>query len=189
MMVGELTRVDSSAAGQPGFLPTTRDLAIEAGKKRRTSGASIRCDHLVIATVDGSAGSGFSLCLEQSCQIELEGRDQDSLRLFREDLEQFIKESGITRILLRGPPHTGEYRSGLGLKIEAVMQLVPSLEIQLVHFNSVEKWKRCSPGLAPKSVSNLVRWEEEAHRNAIATACFGEYLGAETAAQPELNDG
>jgi hypothetical protein len=123
---------------------------------------------------------GFALCLEKSAQIELEDRDQQALHHFKEDLESFIKETGINRLLLRGPPKSGKFRSGLAFKVEAVLQLVPGLQVEVVHFNRVDSWSRGAAGLMPEPIAGLVRWEEEAHRSAIATACFGEMHAAQT---------
>jgi hypothetical protein len=166
--------------------PTAKDFAIEEARRARYSGAAIRSDTLVIATVEGSSLTGFKLCLEQSAQIELECRDQEALRWFREDLQSFLAEAGLTQILLRGPPKTGKFRTGLAFKIEAVLQLVPQIDVEVVHFNRVDTWRRHSSGVAPEPIEGLVHWEQEAHRSAIATACFGEMYAAQKSAAAKL---
>lgn len=166
-------------------LATSKDLAVERANAARYSGASIGRDHLVIATVQGSSLTGFELCLEQSAQIELEDRDTQSMRYFREDLEAFLKTSGISNVLLRSLPKNGKYHTGLGLKIEAAMQLAGGLETEIVHFNTVEKWLKYSHQLAPTLIDGLVHWERRVHAYAIATACFGETHISAASVQPE----
>jgi hypothetical protein len=166
--------------------PSRKELALEEARRAFYTGAAIRSDTLVIATVKGCSMEGFELSLEKSAQIELEDRDQEALHFFKEDLESFIQESGITRLLLRGPPKTGKFRTGLAFKVEAVLQLVPGLEVEVVHFNRVDSWLRSSGGVAPAPIAGLVRWEEEAHRSAIATACFGEMYAAQKSTAAKL---
>lgn len=166
-------------------LATSKDLAVKRASCARYSGASIGRDHLVIATVQGSSLTGFELCLEQSAQIELEDRDSESLRYFRDDLEAFVKTSGISKVLLRSLPKNGKYHTGLGLKIEAALQLNEGLETEIVHFNTVEKWLKYSHQLAPTLIDGLVHWERRVHAYAIATACFGESHNSSTSAQSE----
>lgn len=169
-----------TSAGEVRKPRSSKELAIEGARRTLYTGAAIRSDTLVIATVQGCALEGFELCLNKSAQIELEDRDQEALHFFKEDLGAFIEEAGITRLLLRGPPKSGQFRTGLAFKVEAVLQLVPALEVEVVHFNRVDSWARSSAGVAPAPISGLVRWEEEAHRSAIATACFGEMHAAQT---------
>jgi hypothetical protein len=166
--------------------PSRKELALEEARRALYTGAAIRSDTLVIATVKGCSLDGFELCLDKSAQIELEDRDQEALHFFKEDLETFIREAGITRLLLRGPPKTGKFRTGLAFKVEAVLQLVPGLEVEVVHFNRVDSWSRSSSGVAPAPISGLVRWEEEAHRSAIATACFGEMYAVQKSVAAKL---
>jgi hypothetical protein len=173
----------AASAGAP---PSAKDIAIENAQRARYSGAAIRSDTLVIATVQGCSLTGFQLCLEQSAQIELEGRDQEALHWFRDDLQSFFVEAGIDHILLRGPPKTGKFRTGLAFKIEAVLQLVPQLLVEVVHFNRVDTWTRHSPGVAPEPIDGLVHWEREAHRSAIATACFGEMYAVQKSRAAKL---
>jgi hypothetical protein len=158
--------------------PTRKELSLQAARSSQYSGASIRSDHLVIATVQGGASCGFELCIERSAQIELEDRDGESLHQFRSDVEAFIREARIARLILRALPKTGKFRTGLGLKIEAVLQLIPGLQVDLVHFNVIDSWRRYSSEILPKPIAGLVHWEEEAHRYAIAAGCWAETRAA-----------
>ena len=164
---GAALRVGS--AGSPSDVPATG-----TRPANRYSGAVIGRDHLVIATVEGSAQSGFELLLSHSAQIELDERDQESLCYFKEDLETFLADAGLSRVLLKELPKTGQYRTGLGFKIEAALQLAPGIEVGLIHFNSVEKWIRHSAGISPEPVGHLQLWEQKLHKHAIATACLSE---------------
>jgi hypothetical protein len=175
----------------PEEQPTRKDVSLRAVRSSLYSGASIRSDHLVIATVQGGASCGFELCVERSAQIELEDRDAESLHQFRSDVEAFIHDAGIVRVVVRALPKTGKFRTGLGLKIEAVLQLIPGLQIDLVHFNVIDTWRRYSSELAPKPIAGLVHWEEEAHRYAIAAACWAETQDAKNTVpgKPGVGDG
>ena len=169
-----------TASGEIRKPPTSKELALEKARRAMYTGAAIRSDTLVVATVKGCSLEGFELCLDKSAQIELEDRDQQALHDFKEDLESFINEAGITRLLLRGPPKSGKFTTGLAFKVEAVLQLVPGLQVEVVHFNRVDTWRRHSKGVAPEPIAGLVHWEREAHESAIATACFGEMHAAQT---------
>ena len=183
-MSSELAQEQRPMFGPNSAPPQTRkDLALRQAECARYSGAAIRSDTLVIATVEGCAMTGFKLCLEQSAQIELEDRDQEALRWFCDDLQSFIRDAGLKRILLRGPPKTGKFRTGLAFKIEAVLQLLPELEVEVVHFNRVDSWTRHSQEVCPEPIDGLAYWERDAHRSAIATACFGEMYAAQRSAQ------
>ena len=164
----------------PPHVPTTRELAVEAGRRSLYTGACIRRNCIVIATIEGSAATGYALRLKESAQVELEDRDQEPLRWFLQDLQEFVAEAGIKKVLLKSLPTTGRFNTGLGYKIEAATQLLSNVQVELVHFNTIEKWKRHSGRLAPKPIAGLSHWQEEAHRNAIATACYGEMHSAQT---------
>lgn len=179
-------RPADTSTGENRKPPSSKELALDGARRAMYTGAAIRSDTLVIATVRGCSLEGFELCLDKSAQIELEDRDQEALHFFKEDLATFIEEAGITRLLLRGPPKSGQFRTGLAFKVEAVLQLIPGLEVEVVHFNRVDSWSRSSAGVAPAPISGLVRWEEEAHRSAIATACFGEMYAAQKCTTAKL---
>lgn len=169
--------VDPAAATivRPQLQPsTTKDAAREAARTARYTGASIASDHIAIATVEGGASHGFKLCLAKSCQIELEDRDQDAARGFLDDVRGFFQDSGIQHVLLRELATTGPHRTKLGLKLEALLQLVPGVRVEFVHSNTIIAWKRHSRDLAPLPVEGLAIWETEMHNWAIAAACIGE---------------
>jgi hypothetical protein len=140
----------------------------------RFTGAMISNRDLLILTIERK-GNTLLLCESASAHLVLAGRDQAELLQLQRETQGFLRDAGITCIMLRGAPGSGEYRgSPLGYKIEAVLQLLKGVRLDIVHSNSVNAWIRQFGKSAPAPIRGLRHPDIGLHRQAIATACLAE---------------
>jgi len=149
-------------------------------KRRTTSipshftGATIFNREIAILTLERK-GDTLRLCPEASAHLFLKGRTCDALREFQHEAQQFLRGTAITKIILRGGPESGQYTGGpLGYKIEAALQLISSIDVEIVHANSVNAWQRRYGRAAPATIPGLKYAARQLHQTAIATACYAE---------------
>jgi hypothetical protein len=140
----------------------------------RFTGAMISNRDLLILTIERQDDT-LLLCESASAHLVLKGREQAELLQLQRETQGFLRDAGITRIMLRGAPGSGEYRgSPLGYKIEAVLQLLKGVRLDIVHSNSVNAWIRQFGKNAPATIRGLRQAESSLHRQAIAAACLAE---------------
>ena len=116
--------------------PSSYDKHVRSG-----TGATISVRELIIATVDEETAGCFRFNAERSFALSLEDRTQSEVSRFAVDLQTWLSRLGIDRMTLRGSNIDGLKRpSGYTYKLETVLQMMPSLQLQIVHANKIRSW-------------------------------------------------
>jgi hypothetical protein len=142
----------------------------------RCTGVRISNQKLVIATVERHANAALELRPDACAVLELGGRAQDDLLSLFADVASFVKKSGIESLVVKGSPVQGTHRwSGLGFKIEAVLQLLPRLWVKVVPAVTITSWaQRVEPELPKPNGAELGYAISKLQADAICTAAWGE---------------
>ena len=146
--------------------------------RRDFTGAALSGSVLAVATVHRDREGGLIVDHARSTTMSLTARDQASVEAFYHEAQLFFYANGLRQLFLREPVGKGEYASvGGAHKIEAVLQLVDMLAVDLVHPVRIPAWvRRERPKLPPVS-DRLRSSERSAMRTAIETAAFAESAG------------
>jgi hypothetical protein len=158
---------------QPYCLRTPALEALAGPNDRRACGVAIANQRMALATV--SRNAGFTrLCFAATGHFVLRDRTQESLRRLQDELWRFLSVNQIGRITLRGAPPSGkQVGGGLGFKMEALLQLMPTVDLEIVHPATVLAWERRHRSTAPKLILGLRQTDSALQELAIATACCG----------------
>lgn len=154
---------------------------------RRYSGVRISNQKLVIATIERAGSGELRLAPEHSQVFQLAGREQGDLHeLFREVLA-FVRSKRINSITIRAAPPRGTHRgSGLGFKIEALLQFLPYVSVRTVPAMTVTCWnQRTDPRLPEPDREHLGSAMAKVQLDAIQVAAWA----ADHVEALEANDG
>ncbi len=149
---------------------------------RRFSGVKISSQQLVIASVEHIPSGPLRLCPEASCEFALAGRDQADLLGLFDEVRGFVRRLSIHTLVIRGSPPSGPHQgSGLGFKIEALLQFLPQVRIEIVQAVTLTAWlKRNDPLLPPADRARLGYKLAKLQDDAIAMASWASVRSKHT---------
>lgn len=143
---------------------------------RRFSGVRISNQKLVIATVERGTDAELRLCADASSVFELAGREQSDLLCLFDEVQSFAMGVGLASLVVRGCPAKGSYRgSGLGFKIEALLQFLPDVIVEVIPAMTITCWdQRTDPVLPEPDRPRLGYALSKLQGEAIMTAAWAE---------------
>ena len=142
------------------------------------TGLKIAGDKLIVATVIRQPNV-IKLVPTLCTELVLYDRSQGSLVAFRDRLFDFLIGNCVDEATLRQSPEKGRYMGSiLGMKVEAALQLVPSLRLHFVHPATINAWQRRSTIEPPEPdrarlKSSVARLQAEAIAVAVWSAASG----------------
>ena len=113
----------------------------------RATGAMISGEELIIATVEQVRPDRFELIKECSIVLWLRDRSQRSIQKFAEDVRRWVATRHLDQLALRMGAFKGRVmQSQPAFKIEAALQLLAFVDVQVVDTQAVGNWiKREDP--------------------------------------------
>ncbi len=153
---------------------------------RGFSGVRISNDKLVIATLERRAGTELRLCPDASSVFELSGRKQSDLLSLFGEVHSFARSAGINNLVVRGCPPRGSHRgSGLGFKLEALLQFLPEVSVEVVPAITITCWdQRTDPVLPQADRAGLGYALSKLQAEAIMTAAWAAERQTNSLLQP-----
>lgn len=141
---------------------------------RRVCGAVAAGPTLFIVSLKWDRQSGFVLDQAATRIFELEARDTAAIRLLDRQVTSLIAKTRIRHLALHYRPDTKQFRQHPHvLKIEAMLQLIPGLTVDLVAGASVSAWiNREDPPLPGFAEPAQAKLQRGAGIKAIETAAF-----------------
>jgi hypothetical protein len=105
--------------------------------------------------------------------VSVPGDNAASMRNLLRDCLLFLDEAQIERLTLTKLSASGVYgASALAHKTEAILQLIPSISVHLVHPNTMSAWLRSNKALVPGPQISLERQFKEVQQRAIDLAAY-----------------
>jgi hypothetical protein len=137
------------------------------------TGAAISAPHLFIVTLERS-GETIQLVAQKSGGFELEGRDTHAVKALWRDVEDFTSAAGIGEIALRVAQDRGNMPAKpWAYKIEAILQLLSTVDVTLVATQSVRNWvNREDPELPGPWIEPTTQFLRGQQMRALETAAF-----------------
>jgi hypothetical protein len=128
---------------------------------------------LVLTTVEHPAHTRARFDEQRSRIFELSDRSARSVEGLLNAVSRFVKDQKIAQVFLRAQSERGKYPGDpLNFKIEAVLQLVPGLQVTFVNKRGIGAWARREDPVVPAGQPGLGAYWTEKQRLAIETALF-----------------
>lgn len=98
--------------------------------------------------------------------------DSDSFRKFQFTLKKLFEDYQVSKVVIRERPTKGKFAGGaVGFKIEAALQLITEVDVQLMHNNQLKEVIKHNPLPIPYSATGLKAFQESAFMVGYAALC------------------
>lgn len=161
-----------------GRTPPDFDSVARKAPKVITAGV-ISKPKLVLVTMRFPARGLPQVDVTRSSTFELEDRSARAVQNFSRQAKSFVGKQQISQVYLRTKSERGEYVGhAWNFKMEAVLQLVPGLELTFVNTNSIGAWiRRQELGIGLFDHPPLASWSEGHLKAAEAALFVAEHYG------------
>ncbi|GEK09670.1 DUF3010 family protein [Pseudoalteromonas peptidolytica] len=96
-----------------------------------------------------------------------QGADLEEMRKFQFDFAKLIQDYGVDSVAIRQRPHKGKFAgSATGFKMEAAIQLISDVDVQLLAGNEVKEQLKRNPVPVDFEDTGLKKFQEQAFTNA-----------------------
>lgn len=129
----------------------------------RICGVEIKGTEAVIALLSYQDGL-FNLPECRVRKVEFNKRNQSSdLQYFQKTFAKLMQDYGVEKVLIKERPLKGKFAGGaLGFKIEAAIQLIAELEVELISATSLKASLKRNPIEIPFSETGLKIFQQSA---------------------------
>ena len=137
----------------------------------RVSAVVTSGDTLSLATLNWT---GRSMRLAPTASLTLPvDEERVAHRQFEHWLEQFMRSMEIPHVVIRRGPDTGPHQAAsLAVKVETVLEYIPSVGTSRVHACAVTGWVNRANWLLPLPQKELTAPERKVQQRCIETAAF-----------------
>ncbi|MCG9768081.1 DUF3010 family protein [Pseudoalteromonas piscicida] len=96
-----------------------------------------------------------------------QGTELDEMRKFQFDFAKLVEDYGVDSIAIRQRPHKGKFAgSAAGFKMEAAIQLISGVDVQLLSGTEVKEQLKRNPVPVDYEDTGLKKFQEQAFINA-----------------------
>ena len=137
------------------------------------TGAAISGNKLCIATIEMSTAGSLFRATIPSGRLEMADRHQDSTIRFRNELRAYCRKHDLQRLFLRinKSGRYGAFRRET-FKIEAVLDLIPGVELHRLDPNTIEIWAEKARNEIPEAAPLRYQVDRDFEQQAIDVAAY-----------------
>jgi hypothetical protein len=135
----------------------------------RVCGVEIKSNEAIICLMVLDQGL-FELpdCRQQRFAL-LQDKEAESVRKFQFTLQKFLQDYRVEQVVIRERPQKGKFAGGaIGFKIEAALQLIEGIEVQLISGSQVKEQLSRHPLLIDFKATGLKVFQQGAFDIAYA---------------------
>lgn len=94
----------------------------------------------------------------------------DQLRYFQSSIQKLIEDYRIDKVVIKERPQKGKFAgSAIGFKMEAAIQLIPELTVELISNSAVKETLKRNPVMIDFNATELKKFQEQAFLVAYAS--------------------